>query len=123
MAVSTEVIAGGNALIGRELGKGSVHVGHVEMARRAVQRAHAARGREQTGPEQDPGFYLLSRGRVSFEKEIAYHVPLRSWFDRAAANTGMQGYLVTITFVGGLMLALFHFPRKDFHHDYLAQSQ
>ena len=78
----------------------------IEVARRALLKAGDSRGIGEDAPERDPGFYLLSRGRESFEKDIAFHISLRSWFDRAIANTGMQGYLVTITSVLGLILAL-----------------
>jgi cyclic beta-1,2-glucan synthetase len=88
-----------------ELARGSAHT-EIEVARSAIQKAQAAGGGEQNGPEQDPGYYLLSKGRLAFEKQLAFHVPLRSWFDRAAASTGMRGYLITIAFVGGFILVL-----------------
>ena len=88
-----------------ELARGSAHT-EIEVARSAIQKAQAAEASEQNGPEQDPGYYLLSKGRLVFEKQIAFHVPLRSWFDRAAASTGMRGYLITVAFVSGFILAL-----------------
>jgi cyclic beta-1,2-glucan synthetase len=88
-----------------QLSRGSAHT-EIEVARMAVQQAQAVGNSERNGPGQDPGYYLVSKGRVAFEKQIAYHVPLRSRFDRAAAKTGMRGYLVTIAFVGGLIFAL-----------------
>src|ERR1041385_9467741 len=88
-----------------DLSRGSAHT-EIEVARRAVRKAGDSGGIEQNAPERDPGFYLLSRGRVSFEKDLAFRISLRSWLDRVIANTGMQGYLVTITSVSGLILAL-----------------
>jgi cyclic beta-1,2-glucan synthetase len=88
-----------------ELSRGSEYT-EIEVTRRAIRKAQAAGGGKQNSPERDPGYYLLSKGRLMFEKYLAFHVPLRSWFDRAAAGTGMRGYLVTIAFVAGFILAL-----------------
>ena len=84
-------------------GSGRTEIG---VALSAMEQAQAAGGGEQTDPEHDPGYYLVSKGRPGFEKFIAFHVPFKSWFNRAAAGTGMRGYLVTIAFVGGCILAL-----------------
>ena len=87
-----------------ELSRGS-SLTELEVARTAVRRAQAAGDSEPNGPDHDPGFYLVSKGRLVLEKQIAFHVPLRSWFDRAAAGTGMRGYLVAVAFVSIFMLA------------------
>src|ERR1041385_8588378 len=50
-----------------ELARGSVHT-EIEVTRSAIQKAQAAGDGEQRGPEQDPGYYLLSRGRLAFER-------------------------------------------------------
>ena len=88
-----------------ELARGSTH-SEIEVARCAIQNAQAAEDSEQDSPERDPGYYLLSRGRLALEKQLLFHVPLRCWFDRAAASTGMQGYLMTVAFVSVFILAL-----------------
>jgi cyclic beta-1,2-glucan synthetase len=88
-----------------ELARGS-GLAEIEVAQSAIRKAQAAGDGEQDGPERDPGYYLLSKGRLGFEKHIAFHVPLRSRFDRVAAGTGMRGYLVTIALVSGFILAL-----------------
>ena len=88
-----------------QLSRGSSHA-EIEIARMAIQQAQAAGDGKENCPEQDPGYYLISKGRVEFERRIAFHVPLRSLIDRAASNTGMRGYLVTIALIGGLILAL-----------------
>ena len=88
-----------------QLSRGSAHT-EIEIAQTAIQLAQAPGGCTENCPEHDPGYYLVSKGRVAFERQIGFHVPLRTRFDRAAANTGMRGYLVTIAFVGGLILAL-----------------
>ena len=88
-----------------ELARGSSHT-EIEIAQMAVHNAQAAGDSDQDGPLHDPGYYLVSKGRLAFEKQIAFHVPLRSWFDRGAAGTGMRGYLITTAFVAGLILVL-----------------
>ena len=88
-----------------ELARGSSS-SETEVARSVIQKIQTAGNGEQNSPEQDPGYYLLSKGRVAFEKQIAFHVPLKSWFDRAAASTGMRGYLIVVAFVSGLILSL-----------------
>lgn len=88
-----------------ELARGSAHT-EIEITRIAIEKAQTGGGSEKNGPEQDPGYYLLSRGRRAFEKQIGFRVPLRSWLNRAAASTGMRGYLVTIAFISGFILVL-----------------
>ncbi len=88
-----------------ELARGSDHT-EMEIARMAIHNAQTAGDTEHDGPLHDPGYYLISKGRLAFEKQIAFHVPLRSWFDRGAAGTGMRGYLITTAFVAGLILVL-----------------
>jgi cyclic beta-1,2-glucan synthetase len=78
----------------------------IEVTQNAIQKAQEAKGNEKDSREQDPGYYLLSKGRPAFEKQIAFDVPLRLWLNRAAAGTGMRGYLVTIAFVIVFILAL-----------------
>ncbi len=88
-----------------ELSRGSAR-SEIEVTQQAIQKAQSAGDREHDGPEQDPGFYLVSRGRRDFEKQIAFRVPLRLLLNRAATSTGMRGYLVTIAFVCGFILVL-----------------
>jgi cyclic beta-1,2-glucan synthetase len=88
-----------------ELSRGSSKT-ELEVARSAIQKALDAPRTERDAPHRDPGYYLLSRGRLALEKEIAFLVPLRMRFNRAAAGTGMAGYLATIGIVGTFMLGL-----------------
>jgi cyclic beta-1,2-glucan synthetase len=88
-----------------ELARGTA-LTEIDIAQRAMQKAQAAGDSKENCPEQDPGYYLLSKGRRAFEKEVSFHVPLRLWLDRAAASTGMRGYLITIALVSGFILAL-----------------
>jgi cyclic beta-1,2-glucan synthetase len=43
--------------------------------------------------ERDPGFYLIGGGVRAFEKKLGYRPSLRQRFWRAAAATGLLGYL------------------------------
>jgi cyclic beta-1,2-glucan synthetase len=88
-----------------ELARGSAHT-EIEVTQLAIQCARSTGGTEEHCPEHDPGYYLLSRGRLAFEKRLAYQVPLRAWFHRAAAVTGMRGYLFTIVFVSCFIFVL-----------------
>jgi cyclic beta-1,2-glucan synthetase len=89
-----------------ELARGSAYT-EIEIAVRSFQTAHASGTTDLNDPEHDPGYFLLGKGRPKFEKQIAFHVPLRTRVDRAVINTGISGYLVTIAFVSGGILSLF----------------
>jgi cyclic beta-1,2-glucan synthetase len=56
--------------------------------------------------EQDPGYYLISKGRRAFERELGFRVPLKEWLVRAYAAAGLFGYLGTIAIITVFMLAL-----------------
>ncbi|MFA6467610.1 MAG: glucoamylase family protein [Bacteroidota bacterium] len=87
------------------LSRGSLYT-EQEITERVITSARSAAGTDQTSPEHDPGFYLLSYGRRAFEKLINYKVSHRVRIDRIAAGTGMRGYLVTLALVSGFILAL-----------------
>ena len=57
-------------------------------------------------PEQDPGYFLISRGRRAFEREIGFRVPIRQWVARTYAAAGILGYLATIAVVTAVVLAV-----------------
>jgi cyclic beta-1,2-glucan synthetase len=88
-----------------EISRGSAYT-EIEIAQHAIQKTQTDGGDEQNSPQRDPGYYLLSRGRLDFEKEMEFHVPLRTWFDRTMTSTGMHGYLVMIAIVSGFILTL-----------------
>jgi cyclic beta-1,2-glucan synthetase len=83
----------------------------IEIAERAVQRAKKTRGRppEDGRPVEerltDPGFYLLSHGRLDFEKELGFRVPWRSWLLRLYVRAAVPGYLGTIAVLTAIILA------------------
>ncbi|HYN22161.1 MAG TPA: glucoamylase family protein, partial [Thermoanaerobaculia bacterium] len=108
-----------------DLARGS-RLSEVEIARRAVKRAAAAEaGRRPASPsagtptdtpadtpadtpdrEAYPGYYLVSGGRLAFERELGYRLTPARWLRRAFFAQATPGYLGTIAIVTGLILAL-----------------
>ena len=94
-----------------ELARGSQH-SELEIARHIIARAKRAEThdqgvRAQSGDRQaDPGYYLISKGRVDFERELGVRVPAKRGLRRAYATESTPGYLGTIAMIGGLILAL-----------------
>jgi cyclic beta-1,2-glucan synthetase len=84
----------------------------LEVAGEAIARAkHAApaSGPEGTATEhreEDPGYYLISRGRRGFEREIGYRLPVTQWLLRAYVAGATPGYLGTIGILTGLLAAV-----------------
>lgn len=93
-----------------ELARGSGH-SEIEVARRALLAAKHAGGEPFGGNatvrrEQDPGYYLISRGRRAFEIQLGFRVPVRDWLVRTYTATGILGYLGTIAAISAFILAL-----------------
>ena len=57
----------------------------------------------------DPGYYLIANGRVAFEQELGFRMPIKTWLLRAYVTQATSRYLGTIAIVSGLILALFLF--------------
>ncbi|MDH3457925.1 MAG: glycosyl transferase, partial [Gemmatimonadota bacterium] len=55
--------------------------------------------------EEDPGYYLLSRGRRAFEKCLGFRVPLRIRLRRFSRTHATAGYLGTIACLTTLLLS------------------
>ncbi len=103
-----------------ELARGS-RFSEVEVARRAARRAWKAAaglpGRGFGGPQgpplrsvaesrlADPGYFLISQGRASFEKELGYRVPVRHWLKRAWLRHATAGYIGTIVLLTAVILS------------------
>ena len=94
-----------------DLARGSGHT-EIEVALLAIA---AAKRAAPTGPgrdaatvrrEQDPGYYLISRGRPAVEQGLGFRAPLSQWIARASAAAGIPGYLGTIAVVNAFFLAL-----------------
>jgi len=91
-----------------ELARGS-RFSEVEVARRAVRRAWKAAaglpGRAAESRLADPGYFLISQGRASFEKELGYRVPVRHWLKRAWLRHAAAGYIGTILLLTAVILS------------------
>jgi cyclic beta-1,2-glucan synthetase len=93
-----------------ELARGS-GLAEPEVTRRAIlatKRAPSGRPTcgETANPEQDPGHFLISKGRRSFEREIGARVPIGHWLARTYVAAGLPGYLAGVTAVALAVLAL-----------------
>ena len=94
------------------LARGSGHP-ELEVAQRALLAAERAQQTAAHGGgdapdrrEQDPGYYLISKGRRAFETELGFRVPMKDWLARANAAAGILGYLGTIAVITAFILAL-----------------
>jgi cyclic beta-1,2-glucan synthetase len=103
-----------------ELARGSGHT-EIEVAQHAIEAArHAApEGPNRDGAtarrEQDPGYYLISRGLHTVENELGFRAPIRDWIARANAAAGIFGYLGTIGVVCAVILATVLFATTETH--------
>jgi cyclic beta-1,2-glucan synthetase len=92
-----------------ELARGSGQ-DEIEVARRALRLAQESGAPSDegaaSGREQDPGYYLISRGRRVLERELGFRAPIRGGFARATAAAGIRGYLGSIALLTSGMLAL-----------------
>ena len=95
----------------------------VEVAREAVQRAQDAAEADGPAPassaaearpslpgiperaEEDPGYYLVSRGRRDFERRLGFRFDLRLWLHRTYRAFAVPGYLGGIAALTALVLA------------------
>jgi cyclic beta-1,2-glucan synthetase len=108
-----------------DLSRGSKY-SEIEVAERAVH--HAKRGRAENINGQpaddrrsDPGYYLISRGRWEFERELDFHVPWRRGLLRLYVRAAVPGYLGTIALLTAVILTfpLHHAHRLGLHTGYL----
>jgi cyclic beta-1,2-glucan synthetase len=92
-----------------ELARGSTH-SEIEVARLASVAAKDAGvvsgKRADISREQDPGHYLIGKGRPAFERSLRFRVPLRGLLARANTLAGISGYLATIATVVIALVAL-----------------
>ena len=94
-----------------DLSRGSAHT-EIEVTERAVHRAKralAAPGPKGELPEErqaDPGYYLISQGRLAFERELGFRVPWRRWILRLYVRAAVPGYLGTIALLTAAILAM-----------------
>ncbi len=94
-----------------ELARGSQHP-ELEIARRVIAQTKRAappcQGTTALSAERqaDPSYYLISKGRIDFERELGFRVYPGRWLRRAYATEATPGYLGTISVIGGIILAL-----------------
>ncbi len=94
-----------------QLSRGTAH-SEIEIARRALQHAKHARAKHPSeAPDRlnhadDPGYYLISKGRVEFERELGYRAHWKQKLLRLYVKTAVPGYLGTILALTALILAL-----------------
>ena len=108
-----------------DLSRGSEHT-EIEVAERAVHRAKKARAERTDGQppddrRSDPGYYLISHGRWTFERELDFHVPWRRWILRLYVRAAVPGFLGTIAALTAVILAfpLFRAREMGLHTGYL----
>ena len=108
-----------------DISRGSKHT-EIEVAERALHRAKKARAERTDGEppddrRSDPGYYLISHGRWSFERELDFHVPWRRWILRLYVRAAVPGFLGTIAVLTAVILAfpLFHAREMGLHTGYL----
>ncbi|MGB6552123.1 MAG: glucoamylase family protein [Candidatus Binataceae bacterium] len=94
-----------------ELARGTRRT-EIEIAQLAIEAATRAApessGRSGTTVrrERDPGYYLISAGRKSIEKEIGFRAPLRERIAHANATAGLLDYIGTIATITAIIVIL-----------------
>ncbi len=83
----------------------------VDVARKAAAMASEARSADGVEPSlaarrEDPGYYLISDGRLALERALNARVPLAGKLRRADVRAGARGYLATLALVTALILAV-----------------
>lgn len=87
-----------------ELARGSDH-SEIDVTRLALLAARRARdeaqGEDDTNAarKQEPGYYLIAKGRPAFEKAIEFHASIKGWLVRANAIVGISGYIAVVAVV------------------------
>jgi cyclic beta-1,2-glucan synthetase len=84
----------------------------IEVTRRALLAARRARDGTQnqddsvSARKQDPGYYLISKGRPAFEKALGFQITIKAWLVRANAAVGISGYLGVVAIITAIIAAL-----------------
>ncbi len=93
-----------------ELARGSMR-SELEVARLALRRAECAGHHPQHDSdatsvrERDPGYWLIAKGRRTFEREIGFRVPAAGWVTRLNDVVGISGYLGIIAIITAIIVA------------------
>ncbi|MEO8267063.1 MAG: glucoamylase family protein [Ilumatobacteraceae bacterium] len=93
-----------------ELGRGST-MPEVDIARTALDLADAVRPEiegesTEAARYHDPGYYLISDGRLALERQLDVRVPLATRLRRAYVRYPTTGYLATVVFLTVVTLAI-----------------
>ena len=94
-----------------ELSRGSGY-SEIEIARRALRHATESRAKvlddsaAQLNHADDPGYFLISKGREEFERELEYRPPWKKKLLRLYTKHAVPGYLGTILVLTSVILAL-----------------
>ena len=94
-----------------DLSRGSDHK-EIEVAEHVVHRIKRARtepiGEAQPRDDRrfDPGYYLISTGRIAFERELGFRAPWRTRLLRLYMRRAASGYMATIAVGTALLVAL-----------------
>jgi cyclic beta-1,2-glucan synthetase len=94
-----------------ELARGSSQ-SELEVTRLALAATKRAGEEAQNADEtasprkQDPGYYLIARGRPAFERAIGFRVSVKGWLVRANATVGVSGYLGVVALITAIIVVL-----------------
>ncbi len=92
-----------------QLARGS-SLSEIEIAERALEAARAAQLIEMVPAEAarfgDPGYHLVSHGRVAFERTVDFKPSLRQRFNRVSIRLGIAGYVGSILALTAALLAM-----------------
>jgi len=94
-----------------DLSRGSDHK-EIEVAEHVVHRIKRARtappgdGQPRGDRSTDPGYYLISTGRIAFERELGFRVPWKTKVLRFYMRSATLSYLGTIALGTALIVAL-----------------
>jgi len=90
-------------------GSGRQEIEVAESALREARRAAAeVRSQDDTvsARQQDPGYYLIGKGRPIPEAAIDFHVTLKGWFARANTAAGISAYIAVVATVAVIIVML-----------------
>src|SRR6185312_16336735 len=80
--------------------------GELEIARAVAARVRAAEKNNRPSRERDPGYYLISRGRLDLERSLGYRPSPRDALRRAIYRAGLSFYLPALAAVTAGLVAL-----------------
>lgn len=91
-----------------ELARGS-NRSEIDVTRLALLAAKRAADDAQdmaSARKRDPGYYLISNGRLAFEGTLGFHTTIKGWLARANIAVGISGYLGVVAIITAIIVAL-----------------